>query len=80
MARGWESKDIESQMEEARARREQPHAERSPEEIERERKRESLLLSRKRVMADLEKATHPRHRAQIEASLEFLDRQLAEID
>lgn len=80
MSRGWESKDVESQQEEALARRNAPKDERTPEEIEKEKKRESLLLSRTRVAADLARATHPRHRAQIEESLAFLDRQLAEID
>ncbi len=80
MARGWESKDVESQMEEARARH-VPHGPKlSAEEIERQRKRENLLLSRKRVIADIEAASHPRHREMLKAALAYLDRQIAALD
>lgn len=42
--------------------------------------RESLLLSRTRVAADLSRATHPRHRAQLEAALAHLDAQLTKLN
>jgi hypothetical protein len=78
MARGWESKDVESQQElreaERRAKLEQPL---SPEEAERKQKRESLGLTRARVAADLERARHPRHRQQLQAALDHLDAELA---
>lgn len=80
MSRGWESKDVESQQEEALARRNQPKDQRTPEEIEREKKRESILLSRTRVLHDLEQTTHPRRKQQLEESLKFLDQQLDDID
>ena len=53
--------------------------EKSPEQIEYEKKKYGLELSRKGVMNDLEKATNPRHRAQLEAALKHLDGQLAEL-
>lgn len=77
MARGWESKDVESQIEEREQTRQASGPERTPEEIERLRQIEVLTLTRTRVAADLARATNPRHRAQIEESLRFLDRQLA---
>ena len=79
MARGWESKDVESQVEETRAEKpasEKPAAEKSPrtpEQMEKDRERQGLELSKKRVLADLENATHPNHRKSLEAALAHLD-------
>ncbi len=74
MARGWESKDVESQVEEPRA--EKPATEKSPrtpEQMEKDRERQGLELSKKRVLADLESATHPNHRKSLEAALAHLE-------
>jgi hypothetical protein len=76
MARGWESKSVESQMEAAESRRATGAVAKTEEEIRRQRERESLELSRKRVLKDIESATHPRYRQQLEAALAHLDKQL----
>jgi hypothetical protein len=78
MARGWESKSIESQIEEFE-RSKQPVG-KSPDELRREQQRESIELSRKRVLHDLETATHDRYREQLQAALRHLDSQLAALD
>jgi hypothetical protein len=77
MARGWESKDVEDQIESAEHRRDK-HAglQRDPEEIAREQRCASIQLSRTRVLTDLAVTTHPRRREQLEAALHFLDQQL----
>ena len=63
MSRGWESKDVESQMEEAAARRaEGRQTPLSPDQIRVQTERHSLELSRTRVLTDLESATNPRRR------------------
>lgn len=78
MSRGWESKDVESQMEEAALRRAAPkQTPPTPEQVRIESERESLELSRKRVLADLKTATHPRRREQLESALRHLERKLA---
>ena len=78
MARGWESKDVEDQIESAEQHRgKQESLHRDPEEVRRERERASIELTRTRVMADLAAATHPRYREQLEAALRHLDQQLA---
>ena len=77
MARGWESKDIESQMEAAREARTQSAPQRSAEEVQRERERESFLLQRARVLSDLNSAVHPGYREILQRSLAFLDEKLA---
>ena len=77
MSRGWESKSVESQMEEAAARRDQARrVPPSPEELRLESDRQSLQLSRARVLKDLETAAHPRRREQLKAALEHLERQI----
>lgn len=80
MARGWESKSVESQIESAESRRPGSQAVRvSAAEIQRNQQRESLLLSRKRVSHDLEHATNPRYKQILEAALQHLDQKLAEL-
>jgi hypothetical protein len=80
MSRGWESKDVESQMEEAAAKR--AATRQTPptaEQVRLQSERQSLALSRTRVLKDLEVATNPRRREQLEAALQHLDRKLAEL-
>ena len=52
----------------------------SPEQQTLAKKRDGILLSRKRVLADLETSTSPLFRRNLEFGLEFLDRQIAELD
>ena len=78
MARGWESKAVESQIEAAemrnpRDRQPQPNVE----QVRLERERESLELSRTRVLQDLAAAKNPKYRELLERSLRFLDEKIA---
>lgn len=41
--------------------------------------RESLELSRTRVLKDLEAATHPRRREQLRAALNYLEQKLSDL-
>jgi len=80
MARGWESKSVEDQVAEAQAAKEaraKPHL--SERERERRSQRESLLLSRAQIVERLKRVTNARYRAQLEKSLEHLDKQLRDI-
>jgi hypothetical protein len=78
MARGWESKSVESQIESAEDRRAQAAADSvSREQAQRQRERESLELSRKRVLNDIASANNPRYIQVLEASLRHLDEKLA---
>jgi hypothetical protein len=81
MARGWESKSVESQIESAESRRAASRsAEISASEAERIQQRQSLELSRTRVLRDLEHANNPRYRRILEAALQHLDEKLAELN
>jgi hypothetical protein len=74
MARGWESKDVESQVEENRAEQSPSEkTQKTQEQMEKDRERQGLELSKKHVLADLETATHPNHRKTLEAALAHLD-------
>jgi len=82
MARGWESKDVEAQLEEKKAvpQTQDNKIPKSTEQIRREQERRGLQLSRTRILNDLESATHPNHRKSLEAALEHLDRKIADLN
>lgn len=81
MARGWESKAVESQIESAADRKSRNKAiELSAAEISLRREREGLELSRTRVLQDLEAAANPKYRELLQRSLNFLDEKLAALD
>lgn len=72
MARGWESKSIESQQEEAASRA----AERPP-MTEAEQRLEALELSRTRIRAEMEASSNPRFRELKGKALAHLEREIA---
>jgi hypothetical protein len=77
MARGWESKGVESQQEvRSGADRGEPL---TAEQREIRRKRDSLELDRRRVLHDLEAARSPVRRAYLERALAFLDEEIAKL-
>lgn len=81
MARGWESKAVESQIESANERISQARtAQVGSERLQLERERESVELSRSRVRQDMATATHSKYREILQRSLEHLDRKIAMID
>ncbi len=72
MARGFDSKAVESQQDDLRAARERRGAAAAPPDPA----RSAMVLARARVAADLAKATQPAHRQMLEAALADLDRSL----
>jgi hypothetical protein len=80
MARGWESKSVEQQQEEMSQERKIVRAPVSPNESQRNRKREGLLLSRKRLTQQLQAASNSRHRQMLEQAIAELDRQLSSFE
>jgi hypothetical protein len=78
MARGWDSKAVESQIEESNlqaSRNRKPKL--TPAQIEAHRRKQVLLLSRKRVEKDLQSSSDPRYRDQLHRALADLDAQLS---
>lgn len=80
MARGWESKSVEEQVQEHQQKKgENTKKQLTAEQLESRRKREVLLLSRSRVQKDLQASQNPRHRDQLNSALADLDSQIAEL-
>ncbi|MFY9556229.1 MAG: hypothetical protein WAV20_26605 [Blastocatellia bacterium] len=81
MARGWESKAVEDQIGEAEARKEIRRKRRlTPEETERNKRRDALLLERARIVRDMEKAYMRRHLVMLERGLAHIDAELAKLE
>lgn len=81
MARGWESKAVESQIESANERISQARVRQvDSERLQLERERESIELSRTRVCQDIATATHSRYREMLQRSLEHLDTKIAAVN
>ena len=77
MARGWESKSVEAQIDMAEAVGAAAPAKSLPlEDLIQIRKRESLILSRTRVVREMESAQNPRYKAVLGKALADLDAQL----
>lgn len=79
MARGFESKSVESQQLDRYERSERGGERGTPEEIERRSKRESLQMSRRRVENELAASKSEVHRTALENALRYLDDELAKL-
>jgi hypothetical protein len=78
MARGWESKSIESQQDDARtASVKKPLL--SPEERARAERRTSLEMALARAQAELQAACQPAYRDMLRLKLETIRAQLVEL-
>jgi hypothetical protein len=80
MAKGWESKSVEDQIQNADN---EPNDNRrkqlTPDQMEAHRRREVLLLSRSRVEKDLNASQNPRYRDQLSRALADLDMQISKL-
>jgi hypothetical protein len=80
MARGWESKDVEAQVESQDTKRPATgRGPKTPEQQFREQEIKQLRLSRTRIVNDLATATHPNHKKSLEAALAHLDKKIADL-
>ena len=78
MARGWESKSVEAQIEESRSAR--PTAAKralKAEQAQSQMKKSDLLLSRSRVLQQLENSSNERFNELMQRTLSDLDKQIA---
>jgi small-conductance mechanosensitive channel len=81
MARGWESKSVESQMESAKEQTSgagKPALSKEDKEIA--RLREGLLLSRKHVLQQIEASSNERYRQSLQQALNDINEKLAKLD
>lgn len=80
MARGWESKAVESQVQEFQSKEDRnAKVKVSRDEVDIRRQREVLQLSRAQVEHQLQTATAPRYRDQLTSALADLDAQLLKL-
>ena len=80
VARGWESKSVEEQIENRQAESETP-GKKIPSrlELERNSKRESIRLARSRTSRELLSTHDDRYRALLQRTLAHLDSELAKL-
>jgi hypothetical protein len=77
MARGWESKSVEDQIAASEDRKAAAAKKvRTADEIARESRRQGLLLSRAKIVQDMENARDERHRAALQQALDYIDAQI----
>jgi hypothetical protein len=81
MARGWESKAVEGQVQEFESKESRTQKlQLSREQLEIRRQIEILLLSRARVEKELQSSQNPRYREQLNSALKDLDARLAKLE
>jgi hypothetical protein len=81
MARGWESKAIEEQLAASEAEKEtRAKPALTASEIERQMRKNSLQLSRLRILKELEAARNESYRVLLERTLAHLDAELAKFE
>lgn len=81
MARGWESKSVEAQIESAAGKKnEHRKQELTPEQIERLRAKENLELSRTRIQRELATSANPRYQEILRKALADLESKLAQLE
>jgi hypothetical protein len=76
MARGWESKSVESQQEE-RAQAAKPAPSLGAGEAARRGERATLMLARTQAQSQLQQACAPAYRAMLEQAIAELEKKLA---
>lgn len=80
MARGWESKAVEQQQDEAARRERRAHRPVAEVERQRQQERETLRMARSLTRAELARATREAHRAMLGERLAAIERRLAALD
>jgi hypothetical protein len=76
MARGWESKSVESQMEQAGTAPTNGKARLTDGEKHAKRERENLILARARVLQQLENSSNERYKELLRQELGELDKKI----
>jgi hypothetical protein len=79
MARGWESKSVEAQQEEAKDKSPTLRRKLTVQEAAREREREGLRLSCTRIRQQLASTLNPQHRTLLEKALADVEQRLSNL-
>jgi hypothetical protein len=79
VARGWESKSVELQQDDARSSPGESKRRLTSEQKEIESRKQGLKLSRSRILEQLHSAENPRYRQILEQALADLDEQIVRL-
>jgi len=79
MARGWESKSVEDQIQARESRSQPSKPKQTPQDVQRRAKLDGLLAARARTLTNLQTVCDRRHRAHLELVLADLDVQIEAI-
>jgi len=80
MARGFESKSVEAQQEEAARGKVNIRPQMTPEQQATEQRRRTLQLTRTRACLDLSRASAPAHRRMLKEAIAALDQQITDLE
>ncbi len=81
MAKGWESKAVEAQVEDSKTKTPgKSKTQLTPAQVEARRRRQVLLLSKTRVQRDLEMSQHERYTEQLNHALADIEAQLSALE
>jgi hypothetical protein len=81
MARGWESKAVEDQIDAADAKKEARRRRTlTVDEIEQLKRKEALLLERARIIREMERAYKRRHLVVLERGLAHIEAEIAKLE
>jgi hypothetical protein len=81
MARGWESKSVEDQIDAAEAKRQsRARPILSADQRKQDERKQSLVLARTQILNRLRTATNKTYRAQLQKTLDYLNAQLEEFE
>jgi len=81
MARGWESKAVEEQIELAKSsRNDTANRTRTQAELKQLKHRESLMLERRRLIREMEQGRKKRYLMLLERTLKHVDAELAKLE
>jgi hypothetical protein len=81
MARGWESKSVEEQIGQAQERQStDPRRSLTTSELKRQKRKESLLIERRRLLREMEQGHKKRYLMLMERTLAHVDRELEKIE
>jgi ribosomal protein L20 len=79
MARGWESKQVELQIESGRQKEPAANYEASADDKKAEREKQNLLLSRAYIRHQIESASNSRYAESLNKALDEIERKLADL-
>ncbi len=79
MARGWESKSVEAQQQDARGERGRRSVSLSAAERATLQRRRTLELARTRTLGDLQRSSSSAHRSMLEQALRAIEEQIRQL-